>query len=78
MSPMTTRLAARLLDGLDLLIDFATLGEYGLEELPPDEPGGERIGHATGWEALAPARGSSPRRSVPASCARRAPAGSLV
>jgi hypothetical protein len=31
-----TSLAGRLTDAVDLLIDFATLGEYGLE--PPEEP----------------------------------------
>jgi hypothetical protein len=71
MSPVAETLVARLLSGLDLLIDFATLGEYGLEELQADGPGGERIGRArvvpltrrggtpTGWEALAPARRGS-------------------
>jgi hypothetical protein len=50
------RIAARLTGGLDLLIDFATLGEYGLE--PVNEGGRrcERSGQTTGWEALAPAR----------------------
>lgn len=33
-----TTLAARLTDAVDLLIDFATLGEYGLE------PAGEPLG----------------------------------
>jgi hypothetical protein len=33
-----TTLAARLSDAADLLIDFATLGEYGLE--PAGEPRG--------------------------------------
>ncbi|MGH2961734.1 MAG: hypothetical protein ACRDL3_06040 [Solirubrobacterales bacterium] len=72
MSPLTTPLRARLYDALDLVIDFATLGEYGLEELPEDGPGCEASGrtHAVpatprdswhgGWEALAPARRSSP------------------
>jgi hypothetical protein len=72
MSPITKRLVARLMDGLDLLIDFATLGEYGLEELPADGSGREKTGGAgiasltprggaspIGWEVLAPARRSS-------------------
>ena len=43
-----------VLSAVDLAIDFATLGEYGLETLP-DEAGCELTG-CTGWEALAPAR----------------------
>lgn len=52
----------RILGAIDLAIDFATLGEYGLELLPAtagapaDEPCRERPGHATGWEAFAKAR----------------------
>jgi hypothetical protein len=42
MSPIAKRLVARLMDGLDLLIDFATLGEYGLEELPQTGPAARR------------------------------------
>jgi hypothetical protein len=72
MSPISRRLVHRMMSGLDLLIDFATLGEYGLEELPADGPGCEGIGRTrvapttlrgappTGWEALTPARRSSP------------------
>ena len=72
MSLISRRLVHRIMGGLDLLIDFATLGEYGLEELPADGPGCEGIGRTrvapttprgappTGWEALAPARRSSP------------------
>jgi hypothetical protein len=64
MSPNSTRPVHRIMGGLDLLIDFATLGEYGLEELPADGPGCEGIGRTriapttprgaapTGWEAL--------------------------
>jgi len=73
MSPNSTRLVHRIMGGLDLLIDFATLGEYGLEELPADGPGCEgtgrtriaptkpRGGARTGWEVLAPARRGSLR-----------------
>jgi hypothetical protein len=52
----------RLLDGVDLAIDFATLGEYGLEPLSEaargdaDEHCRERPGRTAGWEALARAR----------------------
>jgi hypothetical protein len=34
-----TSLAARLTDAVDLLIDFATLGEYGLEPVGRTTPG---------------------------------------
>ena len=73
MSPNSRRLVHRIMGGLDLLIDFATLGEYGLQELPADGPGCEGIGRQrvastkprgaapTGWEALAPARRGSLR-----------------
>jgi hypothetical protein len=46
-------IANRLLSAVDLAIDLATLGEYGLETLP-DEAECELTG--SGWEALAPAR----------------------
>ncbi len=52
----------RVLGAIDLAIDFATLGEYGLEPLPAhtgslaDEPCRERPGQSTGWEAFAKAR----------------------
>ena len=48
-----TGLTRRLLGAVDLAVDFATLGEYGLEPLPADEPCRERPGHVTserpGW-----------------------------
>ena len=56
------RFTRRLLDGVDLAIDFATLGEYGLEPLSEaargdaDEHCRERPGRTAGWEALARAR----------------------
>lgn len=50
----------RAADAADLVIDFATLGEYGLESVPADGSGGEGTGRNTGWEALAPARRGSP------------------
>jgi hypothetical protein len=46
-------LVNRLLGAVDLAIDVATLGEYGLETLP-DAAECELTGD--GWEALAPAR----------------------
>lgn len=33
-----TNLTARLADAVDLLIDFATLGEYGMEPAPRPSP----------------------------------------
>lgn len=68
---MTSRetFAQRCLGAVDLAIDFATLGEYGLEPLPEDRPCRERSGHPTGWEALATARlrgcNCDPRRRDP-------------
>ncbi len=49
-----TNLAGRLTDAVDLLIDFATLGEYGLE--PAGRP-------APGCESRQ--RAHAPRRGVP-------------
>ena len=46
-------IAQKLLSAVDLAIDVATLGEYGLETLP-DAAECELTG--SGWEALAPAR----------------------
>jgi len=42
----------RLLGAVDLAIDFATLGEYGLEPQTADGPCRERSGHRSDWEAL--------------------------
>jgi hypothetical protein len=47
---------ARLVGGIDLVIDFATLGEYGLQPVAAFDAGCEGSGQTTGWEALAPAR----------------------
>ena len=56
-------MSQRVLSAIDLAIDFATLGEYGLEQLPSrtvgslaDGPRRERPGQSTGWEAFAKAR----------------------
>jgi hypothetical protein len=58
-----TDIAQRLLSGVDLAIDFATLGEYGLEPLNADGSCRERSGARPGWEALATARrGACDRR----------------
>lgn len=51
----------------DLVLDFATLGEYGLVSLPADGCC-EQDGRRAGWEALAtPHRGSRERLRA-ASC----------
>ncbi len=49
-------LAQRCLSAVDLAIDFATLGEYGLEPLPADGRCRERSGPGAGWEARATPR----------------------
>ena len=46
----------RILGAVDLAIDFATLGEYGLEPSSADGRGRERRGHGAAWEALTTAR----------------------
>jgi hypothetical protein len=58
-----TQLARRLADAADLLIDFATLGEYGLEpvaEPPQCRPGRRRAArlpeHSRGSAGLAGVR----------------------
>jgi hypothetical protein len=38
MFDSTTKLSARLTDAVDLMIDFATLGEYGLEPVGRTSP----------------------------------------
>jgi hypothetical protein len=61
---MKKNFAQRVLGAVDIAIEFATLGEYGLEPLPADGPCRERSGHRaaveapckTGWEAFAAAR----------------------
>ncbi|HYH61107.1 MAG TPA: hypothetical protein VD766_04515 [Solirubrobacterales bacterium] len=58
------KIRTRLVDTIDLVVDFATLGEYGLEPLdaaPEASAGGrcELDGRRAGWEAIAtPRRGS--------------------
>lgn len=56
------QLGQRILDGVDLAIDFATLGEYGLEPLHADGSCRKRAdrrfrpSRRPGWEALARTR----------------------
>jgi hypothetical protein len=42
------KLSARLADAVDLVIDFATLGEYGLEPVAASPTCGRRSRHAGG------------------------------
>ena len=70
MSHGRNDLGQQVVSGVDLVIDFATLGEYGLEPRPEpagsgrgaDGPCRERTGRRSrpdrrpGWEALATAR----------------------
>jgi hypothetical protein len=68
-----TSLSQRVLGAIDLAIEFATLGEYGLETWPEetgclaDESCRERRGRATAWEALPTTR----PRGRAAACAHR-------
>src|SRR3954447_2600888 len=63
-----SRRLARLLSGVDLAIELATLGEYGLEPLPAEAPCRTRRSTPTSaWEALPTFRG---RRGE---CGPRAP-----
>jgi len=57
-----TSLAQRVLGAVDLAIDFATLGEYGLEPIAPDRGSRRRAAHRTVREPALPARrGECPR-----------------
>lgn len=55
----------RILGAIDLAIDFATLGEYGLEPVPAgaseptDESCREQAGLRAGWEVFARTRRGS-------------------
>jgi hypothetical protein len=75
MTKENTKMSQRILGAVDLAIDFATLGEYGLTELelPADAgthaggPCRERSGRKAGWESFARARRGacpSPQRSA--------------
>ena len=60
-----TSIRTRLMDTIDLVVDFATLGEYGLEPLNGAEAAcaGERCeldGRRAAWEATATLRRGSP------------------
>ena len=57
------KIAGRMAGAIDLLVDLATLGEYGLEPLPADGRC-ELDGQRAGWEALATSRRGSCRDGV--------------
>ena len=61
--------AGRVAGAIDLLVDFATLGEYGLEPLPADGRC-ELDGQRAGWEALATSRRGSCREATRARSVR--------
>lgn len=66
------QLSRRVLSGIDLAIDLATLGEYGLTPLPANGPCRERPGRRSGWEALATARrGACDRSAAPVAARAR-------
>jgi hypothetical protein len=73
-----TSLSQRVLGAIDLAIDFATLGEYGLETWPKetgclaDESCRERRGHTTAWEALPTTRPRGRAAACPQRVAARA------
>ena len=80
--PVRTRTRAALLRAVDRAIEFATLGEYGLEVPGADAPapGTGRIAHSG---ARRPGAAASPRRlprrvAAATSAGRRAAAGRLV
>jgi len=52
----------RFLDGADLIIDFATLGEYGLEPEPVRECEGRPLGLASGAPHHLHDRAGAPER----------------
>jgi hypothetical protein len=61
-----TNLTARLTDTVDLLIDFATLGEYGLEPVGRTAPSCEtRCRHTAPTEATRRRRAGEPAPSAP-------------
>jgi hypothetical protein len=68
------KLGQRILGAVDLAVDLATLGEYGLEPVAADGTCGERAGRRdrptrrSDWEALATSRRGAcgTRTSTPA------------
>ena len=62
MKRRLTDIRERLIDGADLLIDFATLGEYGLEPEPPRECEARPNGLASGAPHHLHDRAGTPER----------------
>jgi hypothetical protein len=77
MTERRTSFAQRILGAVDLAIDFATLGEYGLEPLPADGPCRARAGDA-GWEAFAWPTAGSGRPSRRRGCEEQPAAGDRI
>jgi hypothetical protein len=57
-------MSQRLLSGVDLAIDAATLGEYGLEPQTAEGPCRKRSGHSSDWEAFARPSAARARRGT--------------
>lgn len=56
MSKLREALTDRAAGAIDLMIDFATLGEYGFEPVASGAGACEGSGGDAGWEALGRAR----------------------
>ena len=70
MSKLREQLMDRAAGAVDLLIDFATLGEYGFEPVAASGAGAcegaAAVGAADGWEAFGRARrGGCESRRIP-------------
>ena len=68
MTKTKTQMSQRLLSAVDLAIDVATLGEYGLETVSTESPCRERSDHMSDWEAFV-----AKHRVRTRGCAGRAP-----
>jgi hypothetical protein len=72
MTKTKTSMGQCLLSAVDLAVDVATLGEYGLETIPGERTCRERSDHMSDWEAFVAkhrvrTRGcAGPARSQPA------------
>ena len=71
MTKTLTSMSQRLLGAVDLAIDAATLGEYGLEPQTADGPCRKRSGHSSDWEAFARPSAARARRGGCASATSR-------
>ena len=62
MKRAISEIAGRLLDAADLVVDFATLGEYGIEPEPVPECQGRLAGLASGAPHHLHDRAGAPER----------------